>query len=90
MINHLNHEILKFDMSMSNHLHRYHLLAAIRQLFPPCNHRAVIGEPTRLSDLRERYIKYDHCQKKLASQWLGQRTDLQKKSAAILNSAKAF
>jgi len=54
MLQHLNHEILKFDMGISNHLHRVYLLATIRQLFPSFDHRRVTSEPTRLSDLRER------------------------------------
>jgi len=54
MLKHLNHEILKFDMGMSNHLHRLYLLATLRQLFPSYNHRTVLSEPTRLSDLRKR------------------------------------
>lgn len=57
MLKYLNHEILKFDMCISNHLHRCCLLATIRQLFPS---RTIISEPTRLSDLRARDIKYNH------------------------------
>jgi len=60
MLKYLNHEILKFDMCISNHLHRCCLLATIRQLFPFCYHRTIISEPTRLSDLRARDIKYNY------------------------------
>jgi len=62
-LKHLNHEILKFDIGMLNHFHRLNLLATIRQLFPSCNSHTVIREPTRLSDLLKRDIKYDHCQR---------------------------
>merc|ERR1719285_1350030 len=58
MLKHLNHEILKFDMGMSNAIHRLELLAIIRQLFPS-HSREVLSEPTTLSALRERNTKWD-------------------------------
>jgi len=60
MLKHLNHEVLKFDIGMFNHLHRLNLLATIRQHFPSCNNRTVISEPTRLSYLREKYKEKNH------------------------------
>lgn len=71
MLKHLNHEILKFDLGMLNHLHRRYLLATIRQLFPSRNHRNEISMPTRLAELRQRDITYNHCQKTLASAMTG-------------------
>jgi len=63
MLKHLNHEILRFDMGMSNDMHRLDLLAVIRQLFPSYYHCKVTSEPTRLSDLFDREKKCDHRQK---------------------------
>lgn len=63
MLKHLNHEILKFDMGMSNDLHRLELLAIIRQLLPSYNHCKVLSEPITLSALRERDTKWDHRRK---------------------------
>jgi len=83
MLKYLNHEILKFDMGMSNHLHRVCLLVTIRQLFPAWNYRKVVSEPTRLSDLGVRDIKYDHCQKTLASPMAGSADPLTEKLCTL-------
>jgi len=60
MLKHLNHEILKFDMGISNHLHRLNLLAVIKQFFPYVTPLKMTSEPKRLSDLRETDTKYDY------------------------------
>merc|ERR1719397_1118774 len=58
MLKYLNHEILKFDMDMPNDRHRRELLAIIRQLFPSNNRCNVLSEPTTLSGLRGRDMKW--------------------------------
>jgi len=63
ILKHLNHEILKFDLGMSNDLHRLKLLAVIRQLLPSINHCKVLSEPITLSALRKRDTKWNHQQK---------------------------
>jgi len=62
MLQHLNHEILKFDMGISNARHRLQLLAIIQQLFPSYSHK-VFCQPTTLSALRKRNTKWNHRQK---------------------------
>lgn len=62
MLEHLNHEILKFEMGVSNDIHRLELLAIIRRLFPSYS-REVLSEPTTLSALRKRNTTRDHRQK---------------------------
>jgi len=58
MLTYLNHEILRFDLGIENHFHRLNLLAVIRQFFPCFNLNSGSNQPTRLSDLRNMYIKY--------------------------------
>jgi len=70
MLGHLNHEILKFDVGMWNHIHRLVLMTVIRQLFPLTNHQ-MISKPTRLPDFSQTSIRYDHRQKALTSQKAG-------------------
>lgn len=60
MLERLNHEILRFDIGMSNDLHRLELLTIIRQLFPSYDHFKVRSEPITLSALSEREAKWDH------------------------------
>lgn len=67
MLKHLNHEILKFELDMSNGIHRLEMLAIIRQLFPSNNHCKVVSEPTTLSGLRERDTNWDHRQKAVSA-----------------------
>jgi len=64
----LNHEILKFDMGISNHFHRINLIAVIRQFFPCLNIYRVSNEPMRLSDLRNVDIKFGNRSKISATQ----------------------
>jgi len=76
LLMYLNHEILKFDMGISNHFHRIYLIAVIQQYFPLLNISRLINEPMRLSDLRNLNIKFGNESKKLATQMVNfPRTD---------------
>jgi len=71
MLGHLNHEILRFDIGISNHTHRLVLMTVIRQLFPFLNKRLVISEPKRLSDLRQTKTICNRRQETSSSQMTG-------------------
>jgi len=66
MLRHLNHEILKFDIGMWNHIHRHVLMKVIQKLFRLNNHQ--MKNPTRLSDFRRMHIRYVQRQKASNSQ----------------------
>jgi len=71
MLRILNHEILKFDIGMSNHTHRLVLMTVIQKLFPLLNNHQGISKPTRLSDVRQTEIRCDHRQELSTSQIAG-------------------
>jgi len=68
LLMYLNHEILKFDIGISNHFHRIYLIAVIRHFFPWLNFHSLSNEPMRLSDLRNLDIKFGNGSNKFATQ----------------------